>query len=142
MPDVSLSSLLVLLNRNPIGYFFPIQSIVREHFVNGFVRRVQPTRLLIYFKDTEFITLKRSELYGPTDFLANCGGLLGLFMGVSLLSIVEVTYYATLRLGCTLRNRIAAGENGNISNARENEKQHQPQNNMSYGKIQQRHHPV
>lgn len=44
------------------------------------------------------MTSKRSELYGPTDFLANCGGLLGLFMGVSLLSIVEIVYYLTIRL--------------------------------------------
>lgn len=61
---------------------------------------VQIARLSIYFKETQFITSKRSELYGPTDFLANCGGLLGLFMGVSLLSIVEIMYYLTIRLCC------------------------------------------
>lgn len=48
---------------------------------------------------------RRSELYGTTDFVANCGGLLGLFMGVSLLSVVEAIYYCTLRLGCNLRKR-------------------------------------
>ncbi|XP_031638214.1 pickpocket protein 28-like [Contarinia nasturtii] len=62
-------------------------------------------RLSIFFKEHQFITSKRSELYGLTDFMANCGGLLGLFMGVSMLSIVEVIYYFTLRLGCTLRLR-------------------------------------
>lgn len=66
---------------------------------------MQPARLSIFFKEHQFITSKRSELYGPTDFLANCGGLLGLFMGVSCLSIVEVIYYFTLRLGCSLRLR-------------------------------------
>lgn len=66
---------------------------------------MEPGRLSIFFKEHQFITSKRSELYGQTDFLANCGGLLGLFMGVSLLSIVEVIYYCTLRLGCTLRMR-------------------------------------
>lgn len=66
---------------------------------------MQPARLSIYFKEHQFITSKRSELYGQTDFLANCGGLLGLFMGVSVLSIIEVIYYCTLRLGCTLRIR-------------------------------------
>lgn len=66
---------------------------------------MQPARLSIFFKEHQFITSKRSELYGKTDFLANCGGLLGLFMGVSVLSIVEVIYYFTLRLGCTLRIR-------------------------------------
>lgn len=66
---------------------------------------MQPARLSIFFKENQFITSKRSELYGQTDFLANCGGLLGLFMGVSLLSIVEVIYYCTLRLWCNLRAR-------------------------------------
>lgn len=67
--------------------------------------RMQPARLSIFFKEHQFITSKRSELYGQTDFLANCGGLLGLFMGVSVLSIIEVIYYFTLRLGCSLRLR-------------------------------------
>lgn len=66
---------------------------------------MQPARLSIFFKENQFITSKRSELYGQTDFLANCGGLLGLFMGVSLLSIVEIIYFCTLRLCCNLRNR-------------------------------------
>lgn len=66
---------------------------------------MQPARLSIFFKEHQFITSKRSELYGQTDFLANCGGLLGLFMGVSCLSIIEVIYYFTLRLGCSLRLR-------------------------------------
>lgn len=59
--------------------------------------RVQFARLYIYFKEAQFITSKRSELYGTTDFLANCGGLLGLFMGVSLLSLVEIFYYLVIR---------------------------------------------
>ncbi|KFB49820.1 hypothetical protein ZHAS_00017840 [Anopheles sinensis] len=58
---------------------------------------VQFSRLSIYFKEAQFITLKRSELYGLTDFLANCGGVLGLFMGVSLLSLVEMIYYFSIR---------------------------------------------
>lgn len=66
---------------------------------------VQFARLLIFFKEAQFNTLKRSELYGPTDFLANCGGLLGLFMGVSLLSFVELVYFCSVRLCCNLRLR-------------------------------------
>ncbi|XP_065075657.1 pickpocket protein 28-like [Ochlerotatus camptorhynchus] len=54
-------------------------------------------RLGIYFKEAQFMTSKRSELYGLTDFLANCGGLLGLCMGVSLLSLVELCYFCTVR---------------------------------------------
>uniref|UniRef100_A0A182Q221 Pickpocket n=1 Tax=Anopheles farauti TaxID=69004 RepID=A0A182Q221_9DIPT len=53
--------------------------------------------LSIHFKVARFIPIKRSELFGLTDFLANCGGVLGLFMGVSILSIVEILYYCTLK---------------------------------------------
>ncbi|XP_073848490.1 pickpocket protein 28-like [Musca autumnalis] len=52
----------------------------------------------IYFKENEFITSRRSELYGVTELLANFGGVLGLFMGVSLLSVVEIIYHCSLRL--------------------------------------------
>lgn len=60
--------------------------------------------LTVYFKDKQFISTRRSELYGPTDILANCGGLLGLFMGMSVLSIVEMIYHCTLRLWCNIRS--------------------------------------
>lgn len=33
----------------------------------------------MFFKANKFISNQRSELYGRTDFLAHCGGLLGLF---------------------------------------------------------------
>lgn len=62
-------------------------------------------RLFISFKDEQFFATRRSEIYGKTDFIANCGGIMGLFMGVSLLSIVEMVYFSTLRLGCNLRKR-------------------------------------
>ncbi|XP_058122949.1 pickpocket protein 28-like [Anopheles ziemanni] len=55
------------------------------------------SKLEIYFKESHFITSRRSELYGMVDFLANCGGLLGLFMGVSILSLLEICYYITIR---------------------------------------------
>lgn len=70
-----------------------------------FVFRRQYARIIISFKENQFLASRRSELYGVIDFVANCGGLLGLFMGVSVLSIVEVLYFPTLRLGCNLRRR-------------------------------------
>lgn len=59
--------------------------------------------LFLYFKDNDLITTKRSELYGTTDFLANVGGLLGLFMGVSTLSVAELIYFCTVGLISALR---------------------------------------
>jgi acid-sensing ion channel, other len=61
------------------------------------------TRVSFLFKEAQFFASKRSELFGQTDFFANCGGLLGLFMGVSLLSIVEIVYFFSIRLLCTWR---------------------------------------
>jgi hypothetical protein len=66
---------------------------------------MQLASLSLFFKEDQFITSRRSELYGRTDFLANCGGLLGLFMGVSLISILEIFYFCTIRLACNLRMR-------------------------------------
>lgn len=50
-------------------------------------------------------TLRRIETQFFTDFFAICGGLLGLFLGVSVLTIIEFIYYFTLRLYWTHRLR-------------------------------------
>jgi Amiloride-sensitive sodium channel len=64
------------------------------------------TQVTIYFKETQFLTSERRELYGSTDFLANCGGLLGLFLGVSVMSFLEIAYFCTIRLFCNLKSWI------------------------------------
>uniref|UniRef100_A0A336L784 CSON004091 protein n=1 Tax=Culicoides sonorensis TaxID=179676 RepID=A0A336L784_CULSO len=73
---------------------------------------IQFARLSIFFKEAQFITSRRSELYGPVDFLANCGGLMGLFMGISLLSFVEIFYFCTVRLCCNLKMRLENRKKG------------------------------
>jgi amiloride-sensitive sodium channel len=65
--------------------------------------RVHLSSLTVYFKFNHFITSERNELYGPTDFLANFGGLLGLFTGFSILSLMEIIYFLTLRIWCNVR---------------------------------------
>lgn len=55
------------------------------------------SRVSIFFAKTHFTTSHRSELFGIVDFLANCGGLLGLFSGISFLSLLEIIYFSTLR---------------------------------------------
>ncbi|KAL9702251.1 hypothetical protein quinque_005769 [Culex quinquefasciatus] len=62
------------------------------------------SKLEIYFKDVQFITSKRTEMYGLTDFIASCGGILGLCMGVSLLSLVELLYFVTIRPIMLIKN--------------------------------------
>nr|XP_015839370.1 PREDICTED: pickpocket protein 28 [Tribolium castaneum] len=75
------------------------------------------TDLTFVFNDVEFIPMTRNELFGNADFLANLGGLLGLFCGFSALSFFEIVYYLTLRWICRicgLWTRILASL-GNIS---------------------------
>jgi amiloride-sensitive sodium channel len=52
----------------------------------------------IYFDDDEYIAYKRYASYETVAFLSNIGGLLGLFLGVSIFSFVEILYFLTLRL--------------------------------------------
>ncbi|XP_063915462.1 pickpocket protein 28-like [Zophobas morio] len=59
--------------------------------------------LTIFFKFNAFIRSQRHELYGPTDFLANFGGLLGLFTGFSVLSLMEILYFLSVRMICNVR---------------------------------------
>lgn len=50
----------------------------------------------IIFKNV--VTVERYERFTVIDFLAYCGGLLGVCMGISVLSIIEIVYFGTLRL--------------------------------------------
>jgi amiloride-sensitive sodium channel len=56
--------------------------------------------LEIYFKEEQFITKERNELYGTSDLISNLGGLLGLFTGFSLISLAEIIYFLSLRIFC------------------------------------------
>ncbi|KAF7267710.1 hypothetical protein GWI33_019099 [Rhynchophorus ferrugineus] len=60
------------------------------------------SQLQIYFKGNTFIPQQRNELYGTFDFLANVGGLLGLFIGFSILSMIELIYFLSLRIICNI----------------------------------------
>jgi acid-sensing ion channel, other len=63
------------------------------------------SRLVVSFKEAQFMASKRSELYGKNEFFANCGGLLGLFMGISFMSFIELFYYFSIRLIINLCRR-------------------------------------
>lgn len=67
------------------------------NFLFIFFSNMSYAYIMLFFKEDQFIALKRAELFGITDFIASCGGLLGLFMGVSLLSLVEIIYFCTIR---------------------------------------------
>ncbi|XP_034937695.1 pickpocket protein 28-like [Chelonus insularis] len=56
----------------------------------------------LFFIDSQFPKYVKSELFGFIEFLSSVGGLLGLFMGFSFLSVVEVVYFMTLRIWCRI----------------------------------------
>ncbi|KAK5640255.1 hypothetical protein RI129_011066 [Pyrocoelia pectoralis] len=61
------------------------------------------SKLQIFYKDLQFITSERNELFGLMDFLSSCGGLFGLFMGFSFISLIELVYFFSLRLFCNYK---------------------------------------
>jgi acid-sensing ion channel, other len=52
----------------------------------------------IIFKDDYFMSSQRNEIYGWKDFIANCGGIIGLFIGTSLISFLEIIYFLIFKL--------------------------------------------
>lgn len=77
------------------------------------------TTISFFFGNYHVKLVERKEVYTFSDFLAICGGLLGLFLGISLLSIIEVVYFVTLRAFCGLnRSELtnSAESNGNTPN--------------------------
>lgn len=63
------------------------------------------TNVRFFFTDHQVTTLKRSETLAMPAFISSCGGLLGLFLGISVLSVIELIYYATLRLFWSVRKQ-------------------------------------
>ncbi|XP_030380834.1 pickpocket protein 28 [Scaptodrosophila lebanonensis] len=51
----------------------------------------------MYYKEHTFRAHKQTEFIGISDFLSSVGGLMGLFLGFSFLSIAECIYFAFIR---------------------------------------------
>ncbi|XP_049859050.1 sodium channel protein Nach-like [Schistocerca gregaria] len=56
----------------------------------------------LYFERADSVLLRQDVLYYWYDLLSNFGGVCGLFVGASLVSSVELLYFATVRLGQAL----------------------------------------
>ncbi|CAH2991815.1 unnamed protein product [Chilo suppressalis] len=69
----------------------------------------------IFYKEPMFMSIRRSELFGLTDFLGQCGGLLGLFLGFSFLSLIEIFYFVTFRVYYTFKMDLKREKEQNIS---------------------------
>lgn len=57
-----------------------------------------PSLIQIFFKSAQFYPSVVQKQLTTLDFVSYCGGSLGLFLGFSALSAIEIIYYFTLRL--------------------------------------------
>lgn len=57
-----------------------------------------------FILESSFRSYTKGELIGFTEFLSNTGGLLGLFMGFSVISLIEIFYFMTFYPYCRHRN--------------------------------------
>ncbi|KAH8296948.1 hypothetical protein KR044_001339 [Drosophila immigrans] len=63
------------------------------------------SRLTVYFKERQFTAIKRTILFGVSTLISNCGGIFGLFMGISSLSFIELVYFFCMRICGSCRDR-------------------------------------
>ncbi|XP_074027635.1 pickpocket protein 28-like [Leptinotarsa decemlineata] len=103
MPLCSDLSYNVHISQNPYDRMQLLRALASNASVEYPEDKYYFSKLIVFFKSAQFITSQRHELYGPTDFLANFGGLLGLFTGFSILSLMEAIYFLTVRLFCNSR---------------------------------------
>lgn len=69
------------------------------------------TTLVVYFRDLNVIRYRR-DLYMTWDGLfASIGGIFGLCLGGSVLSLVEMAYFFTIRLALTIYRKLAGKAN-------------------------------
>ncbi|XP_041972287.1 pickpocket protein 28-like [Aricia agestis] len=79
---------------NYIKSFNFAQNITEDYFIKNMLVTH------FFFEDNYFMRYTKGEIFGLTEFLSNTGGLLGLCMGFSVMSFVEVLYYLILRSLC------------------------------------------
>lgn len=84
---------------HPCNEIIYTTKIVKEYLpANASGDQMYRESLVIDFGDEEYVALRRSASFGAVSLLSNIGGFLGLFLGISLFSIVEVVYFFTIRL--------------------------------------------
>ncbi|KAF2887502.1 hypothetical protein ILUMI_18671, partial [Ignelater luminosus] len=85
--------------------FAVLKNLMGDKYSEAFsnIEKSRLSRLIVYFKEMQFLALERHELYGKTEFFSNTGGLLGLFIGFSITSAIEILYFLTLRIICNIK---------------------------------------
>lgn len=58
----------------------------------------------VYFPETDSVLYKTDVLYAWYDIVSDYGGILGLFLGCSIISVFEILYFTTVRFYQNLMN--------------------------------------
>ncbi|KAG5332814.1 PPK28 protein, partial [Acromyrmex heyeri] len=91
------------LSQNKLVQTFQTNKQYVKKNIDYFTENVAVVHL--FFVDSQFTKYMKSELFGFIEFLSSTGGLLGLFMGFSFLSFMEILYFSTMRVWCRFNNR-------------------------------------
>jgi acid-sensing ion channel, other len=63
------------------------------------------SQIQVLFKSAEFFPLILQQKLTTLDFVSLCGGSLGLFLGISAVSVIELVYFFTIRLFFKMKSR-------------------------------------
>lgn len=67
--------------------------IISNADINNVGSKRLQSEVIVYYKEPTFLGQQRKELYGFDDLVSNFGGLIGLFLGGSILSLFEIFFY-------------------------------------------------
>ncbi|XP_045479399.1 pickpocket protein 28-like [Harmonia axyridis] len=71
---------------------------IHARYFKKYSKEYHASAVRVFFKTSQFFATEKSELYGATSFLSNAGGILGLFLGFSSVSLVELIYFSSIKL--------------------------------------------
>jgi uncharacterized membrane protein len=77
-----------------------------------------PSQLLVFFESASFFPFLLQQKLGFLEFSGYCGGSLGLFLGFSVLSAVELAYFFSVRMILRKKTSNRVEENTNTMQTR------------------------
>ncbi|XP_055372760.1 pickpocket protein 28-like [Condylostylus longicornis] len=95
--DLSYLSSISSVKINP-NTFMEYSNISKQELILNDIAIVH-----FFYGSNFFRSMTKDEIIGFTEFLSNTGGLLGLFMGFSIFSLIEIVYFLTLRPYCNYK---------------------------------------